>query len=71
VDDLLFTRDDIVANLTAVADLLEEEGSSQRALIVVGGSFLALQGLVNLSSDRMVGSRCRESGVLGVVVRAG
>jgi hypothetical protein len=42
VDDLLFTRDDIVANLTAVADLLDEEGSSQKALIVVGGSFLAL-----------------------------
>jgi hypothetical protein len=28
VDDLLFTRDDIVANLTAVADLLDEEVSA-------------------------------------------
>jgi hypothetical protein len=30
VDDLLFTRDDIVANLTGVAELLDEEGCSQK-----------------------------------------
>jgi hypothetical protein len=61
VDDLLFTRDDIVANRTAVADLLYEEGSSQRALIVVGGSFLALQGFRRSTADVDTLTRIDES----------
>lgn len=61
MDDLLFTRDDIVANLTAVADLLDAQGSSQKALIVVGGSFLALQGFRRSTADVDTLTRIDES----------
>lgn len=61
MDDLLFTRTDIIANLTAVADVLAEQGDQQGTLVVVGGSFLALQGLRMSTADVDTVTRIDES----------
>ncbi len=43
--DILFSRQDIISNLREVAEILADAAHPQVRLILVGGSYLALQGL--------------------------
>jgi hypothetical protein len=49
--DILFSRQDIISNLRAVAEILAARGHPQTRLIVVGGSYLALHGLREATRD--------------------
>lgn len=49
--DIVFSRQDIIDNLSAVAEILAAAGHGQTRLIVVGGSYLALHGLRQSTRD--------------------
>lgn len=49
--DILFSREDIISNLREVAEILATAGHPQVRLIVVGGSYLAFQGLRDATRD--------------------
>ncbi|MHB8300594.1 MAG: hypothetical protein ACYDDW_18990 [Dermatophilaceae bacterium] len=49
--DILFSRQDIIDNLRAVADILAAGGHPQTRIIVVGGSYMALHGLREATRD--------------------
>jgi Nucleotidyltransferase of unknown function (DUF6036) len=46
-----FSRQDIINNLDAVAEILAAAGHPQIRLIVVGGSYLAMHGLRDATRD--------------------
>jgi Nucleotidyltransferase of unknown function (DUF6036) len=49
--EILFSRQDIINNLDAVAEILAAAGHPQIRLIVVGGSYLAMHGLRDATRD--------------------
>lgn len=49
--EILFSRDDIISNLRAVAEILATGQHPQTRLIVVGGSYLAFHGLREATRD--------------------
>lgn len=68
--DYLFTRDDIIANLAAVAEVLAADNEPQVVLVVVGGSFLALQGLRMSTADVDTVSRIEQRQRLQAAIEA-
>jgi Nucleotidyltransferase of unknown function (DUF6036) len=45
MSDFLFNREEILASLHALSEVLEQRGSGPQTVVVVGGSFVTLQGM--------------------------